>query len=142
MINIRNLAVLVGNLGKDPKDELKKTQTGLSVCTVSIAVDDGLDATGNRKTIWVPVETWRNTAEYLAEKCHKGDTIGVTGKLSISQYIDRDGNNKERWKIVADSIQKLKESPNYQNAQAKPAEPAQSDFPDVGIDVDMDELPF
>ena len=40
MINIRNLAVLVGNLGKDPKDELKKTQTGLSVCTVSIAVDD------------------------------------------------------------------------------------------------------
>ena len=141
MMNIKNLAVLVGNLGKDPKEELKKTQNGLSVLTVSIAVDDGLDKDGQRKTLWVPVEAWRNSAEYLANNCHKGDSIGVVGRLSISQYTDNEGNNKERWKIVAESISRLKESQNTPKVEKTPL-PTIDDVSNYVAEVSIDDLPF
>lgn len=139
MIYSNNLTVLAGNLGKEPKEELKKTQTGLSVLTVSIAVDDGADKDGARKTLWVPVEAWRNSAEYLANNCHKGDTIGVVGKIAISQYTDNEGNNRERWKIVAESISRLKKStPKVEKTYTTTID----DISPTITEITPDDLPF
>ena len=47
-----NMVAIIGRLGKDP--ELKYTQSGRAVTTLSVAVDSGRD-----DTAWVQVEIGR-----------------------------------------------------------------------------------
>ena len=71
-----NKAILIGRLTADP--ELKQTQSGISVCSFSIAVDrrfSGRDS--ERKTDFINITSWRQQAEFVCRYFHKGDVIGV-----------------------------------------------------------------
>ena len=71
-----NKAILIGRLTADP--ELKQTQSGISVCSFSIAVDrrfSGRDS--ERKTDFINITSWRQQAGIRLPllpqgRCHRG----------------------------------------------------------------------
>ena len=88
-----NKAILIGRLTADP--ELKQTQSGISVCSFSIAVDrrfSGRDS--ERKTDFINITSWRQQAEFVCRYFHKGDVIGVEGSIQTRNYEDKNGNKR------------------------------------------------
>lgn len=98
-----NYVVLMGRLCAAP--ELKKTQSGISVCTVGIACDrPRKKGETNAQTDFFDLVTWRTTAEFLAKYFTKGQLVAVEGRLQSRQWEDNEGNRRKAVEIVADQL--------------------------------------
>lgn len=97
-----NKAILVGNLTATP--ELKQTNTGLSVCSFSIAVGRKVAKGAEENTDFFSVVAWRTTAEFVAKYFTKGNPILVCGSLQTRSYTDRKGEKRTVTEIVADEV--------------------------------------
>ena len=91
-----NTVTLAGNLCRDP--ELKHTTSGKAVVQFTVAVNDRDDAT------FVDCEAWEKTAENVAEYLHKGDGVGVEGRLKMDRW-EKDGQKRSKLKVVAFRVQ-------------------------------------
>ena len=96
-----NKIVIIGRLCADP--ELKQTQNGTSLVEVSVAVDRRTN--GEKATDFFPVQFWNKTAEFVAQYFHKGKLIAIDGRMQNERWTDKDGNNRERWRLVANSAE-------------------------------------
>ena len=67
-----NHIVLMGRLTRDP--ELRRTASGVSVASFSLAVDRdfGNRETGERETDFIDIVAWRSTAEFVSKYFSKG----------------------------------------------------------------------
>ena len=98
-----NKAVVMGRLGKEP--ELRRTQSGIAVCSVSLAVDrDFKGEDGKRETDWIDCVMWRSTAEFFCKYFHKGDNAIVSGRLQMRKWTDKNGQNRTALEIQADNV--------------------------------------
>ncbi|MCR4772638.1 MAG: single-stranded DNA-binding protein [Oscillospiraceae bacterium] len=99
-----NQIVLMGRLTRDP--ELRHTQSGIAVTRFSIAVDRDYQSRdgGEKKTDFIDIVTWRNTAEFVSKYFVKGQMAVVTGKLQINDWTDRDGGKRRSAEVVADNV--------------------------------------
>ena len=78
----------MGRLTADP--ELKQTQSGVSTCTVNVAVQrDYADGSGEKQTDFICVVAWRQTAEFICKYFRKGSMIAVVGELRTRTYNDK-----------------------------------------------------
>jgi len=98
-----NRIIIMGRLTKDP--ELRRTQSGVSVTSFTLAVDrDFKDANGNRETDFIDVVAWRQTAEFAAKFFSKGRMAVADGHLQMRDWQDKDGNKRRSAEVIADSI--------------------------------------
>lgn len=82
-----NKVILMGRLTSDP--ELKQTTSGVSTCRFTVAVDGATNQTTNeRRTDFITVNAWRQTAEFVARYFTKGRLILVEGNLRTGSYDD------------------------------------------------------
>lgn len=101
-----NKAILIGNLTKDP--ELKTTQSGLSVCRFTIAVNRKFkDAQGKQVTDFIPVITWRGIAESCAKHLTKGRKVAIVGEIQTRSYDAQDGTKRYVTEIIASEVEFL-----------------------------------
>lgn len=109
-----NKVLLTGRLSKDP--ELRKTNSGSSVASFTIAVDNRTkDAQGNRTTSFIPCTAWNGTADLVAKYLHKGNLIGVDGTLAQRSYENRQGQKVNVIEVNCESVDFLE--PKSNNAQ-------------------------
>lgn len=130
-----NHITLMGRLVRDP--ELRTTQSGVSVCSFTIAVDRDFSGKGEEKlTDFVDVVAWRNTADFVSKYFSKGRMAIVDGSLQSRKWQDKEGNNRVSWEVLANNIYfgDSKRNDNGQQTQT-----AQS-FTDVAEE--NGELPF
>ena len=127
-----NTICITGRVTQNP--ELKKTQSGVSVMSLSLAVDRDYKVNNEKVTDFVPVILWRKTAEVVSQYTAKGDLLSVVGSLESRKYTDSDGNNRTVWEVKADKVGFLsrKKQPE-QNVQT------QQNFTELPND---EELPF
>ena len=98
-----NKIIVMGRLCAAP--ELRRTQSGTPVASVTVAVDrDFKEQDGTRNTDFIPVVAWKKTGEMLAQYFDKGQMIAVFGRLQIRDWTDRDGNKRKATEIIADSV--------------------------------------
>ena len=97
-----NSVNIIGRLGGDP--ELKYTQSGMAICTVSVAFEQGKDKDAG----WVHVVAMEKTAENLAQYMNKGDEIGVSGRLSHRSWESNEGQKRSALEVVANRIDFLR----------------------------------
>ena len=98
-----NSVVLIGNLTRDP--ELRYTPSGVSVCTLRLAVNRNFtNQQGEVETDYFNVIVWRNQAEKCAEYLSKGRQVAVTGRLQSRSWEGADGQKRTAIEIVADRI--------------------------------------
>lgn len=78
-----NYVFLVGRLVKDV--EVNKYGNDKNVCTITLAVQRPFKnaETSNFDTDFVNVVLWDPYCMPVKEYCHKGDVVGIKGRLSI-----------------------------------------------------------
>ena len=131
-----NKIIIIGNLTGAP--ELRVTQSGLSVCQFTVAVN------GKRKddgSTFFRVTAWRA----LGETCHKyldrGRKVMVCGAVSASAYTGRDGKPRASLEVTAEDVEFL--SAMGHDAQEAQEEPAQQQGTEGGFTaVETEDLPF
>ena len=98
-----NKIVVMGRLTRDP--ELRRTQSGLSVTSFSVACDrDFKSQSGEKETDFIDIVAWRTTAEFVCKYFSKGRMAVVEGRLQIRDWQDRDGNKRRSAEVVADNV--------------------------------------
>lgn len=116
-----NRIILMGRLTKDP--ELKTTQSGVTMCRFSIAVDRAYSKGQEKQTDFFDITAWRQTAEFVSKYFSKGKCILIEGKIQNNNYTDQNGVKQYRNAIIADNVAFCGDkSGNQQNGQAPPAQ--------------------
>lgn len=100
-----NRVVLIGRLTADPT--LKYTPSGKAVAQFTLAVGRRFK---KEETDFFPVEVWGKPAETAAQYLVKGSQAAVEGRGQIDKYTGKEGEKKERFKVVADQIEFLGKS--------------------------------
>lgn len=91
-------ATIIGHLGRDP--EIRKTQSGSTVFSVTMAVNTGYG--DNKRTTWWSISAFGKTAETLEKfNLAKGAVIGFVGEVSLRPWQDKDGNEKQSLELAA-----------------------------------------
>lgn len=94
-----NNVVLMGRLTADVG--LRTTTSGTSVASFTIAVERNYK---DKKTDFIDIVAWRNTAEFVSKYFHKGDMIAVEGSIQTRKYEDKDGNKRTATEIVVENV--------------------------------------
>lgn len=94
---------LIGRLVKDP--EMKKTDEGLSICDIRLAIDD--THSKDDRADFVNVTVFGNQAENCERYLRKGFLAGVTGRIRSDSYTDPEGVKRYPVKVIAERVQFL-----------------------------------
>lgn len=99
-----NRICIMGRITRDL--ELRRTQDGTAVTSFTVAVDDDFKskATGEKKTYFLDMVAWRQAAEFVCQHLSKGRMVVVEGKLTVRDWIDKEGNKRRNAEIIADNI--------------------------------------
>ena len=86
-INVTNL---LGSFINDP--ELHFTPDGIPVVNFILVVQRPRYLWTSRQTAdFIKCISWRSQARLIAEKCKKGSSVIITGRLQSFSYVDADG---------------------------------------------------
>ena len=142
-----NRVVLVGRLVRDP--ELRKTNSGTSVASFTVAIDNWRGQNSEKSTSFIPCTVWNQAAENLYKFTKKGSLIGVDGRLVQRSYESKDGRKVSVIEVVADSVQFLERKSSSQgrndNNSGYSEDAPANDREDTNVDsIDIveDDLPF
>lgn len=158
-----NRVVLVGRLTRDV--EVRKTASGLSVATFTVACDRrvarGQDGNNQQSADFISCVAWRQAADFLGSYAHKGALVGVEGRIQTRNY-DRDGQKVYITEVVCDTVNLLEsksqsqsraqnsgyQDNSYQQPYSQPKPSISDDFVSddfgagIGMDISSDDLPF
>jgi single-strand DNA-binding protein len=139
-----NKIMIVGYLGRDP--ELRYTPDGTPVCNFTIATTERKkDKSGEFQdvTTWFRVNLWRRQAEIASQYLSKGKQVYVEGRLSQSEYQDRDGNTRTSLDVNGTDIQFIGPRGDETTAprEERPAARSSSS-PEPSSMVTDDDIPF
>ncbi|MBQ5840293.1 MAG: single-stranded DNA-binding protein [Bacteroidaceae bacterium] len=106
MSKSKNLGLLTGNVGNDPK--VTPLENGIKVATFSLATSTGGYTSKEGKEIpevtqWHNIVAWRGLAELCEKFIHKGDKIEIIGTIQYREY-EKDGQKRYVTDIVASDI--------------------------------------
>ena len=107
-----NQLTLIGRLTADPELTAPK---GNPICRFRLAVDrltEGAD--------YINITTFGTRGENDAKWLTKGRLVAITGRLHHNTWTDDDGNNRERYEVVANQVMCL-DSPRAKVTDAETA---------------------
>ena len=98
-----NTVMLMGRLTKDP--EIRRTDSGKSVASFSVAVDRDFAPEGQEKeTDFLDCVAWKGTADFIGKYFQKGSMIIVQGRLQKRSWTDKEGNKRYTVEVVANQV--------------------------------------
>jgi single-strand DNA-binding protein len=98
-----NKVILGGRITADP--ELKQTQSGVAVCSFSVAVNRRYQKDAeSQQTDFINVVAWRQQAEFVTRYFRKGSSICVVGTIQTRSWTDNQGQKRYATDVVADEI--------------------------------------
>ena len=101
-----NLVAISGNLTRDP--ELRTTQGGTSVCSLSVAVNgrekDRQSGNWSDRPDYFEVSVFGATAEHAADWLSKGSHVEISGRLRQDRWQTEAGEKRSAVKIVASDV--------------------------------------
>lgn len=124
---------LIGNLTKEI--ELKKSTSGVSVCSFSIAVRrDYKNAQGEYDTDFINCIAWRQTAEFLTKYATKGDKLAVNGVLQVRSYDGKDGKKVYVTEVVCNKAEIVHSNQKIETNETK------NDNKTLDVTTDVDDF--
>jgi single-strand DNA-binding protein len=141
-----NKVMLMGRITHDP--ELKRTQTGMAVCNLSLAINEQWRDNQRqtvKRTTFVKVTCWSGTAEAVQKYLKKGSELYVDGRLTSNAWQDRNGQKRSELVITADRVQFLTR-PNGNGTNNAKTQEAQSNrgeaYEGSSYEAGSDSVPF
>jgi len=106
-MNNLNSVLLEGNLTRDP-EQVRFAESEAILTKFSIAVNR---AYRNQKgesveeVLYMPVQAWGRLGENCATYLTKGREVRIVGRLRQERWSDKEGNNRDRFIVVADHVE-------------------------------------
>lgn len=97
-----NKVILGGRLVSDP--ELKQTQSGIPVCSFSVAVNRRVSSEGEQKVDFINCQAWRQTAEFLCRYFRKGSSVCIIGSIQTRSWTDQNSQKRTAVEVVAEEV--------------------------------------
>ncbi len=152
-----NKVILGGRMTAEP--ELKQTNSGIPVCSFSIAVNRRFakqsEDNGQPTADFINCTAWRQQAEFVSRYFHKGSSICIIGAIQTRSWTDQNGQKRYATDVVVDEVmfvdsksdsvggyaaQSDVQTPNQYNAPAYSSQAnAAPKFEEISND---DDLPF
>lgn len=80
-----NKCIIIGRIATEI--ELRTTQSGITTCSFSVAINNGKDKDGNeRPADFINCRAWRETANFISKWFQKGKMIAIEGKFKTDKY--------------------------------------------------------
>ena len=120
---MKNLVILIGNLGQNP--DIRYTQNGTAVATFSLATSERWkDKSGEQQeqTEWHRIVAWKKLAEICGEYLHQGSKVYIEGKLQTRKWQDKDGNDRYTTEIIVRELKMLDPKTSGSNSEPPPQE--------------------
>ena len=138
-----NIAMIIGNLGRDP--EVRYTQNGDPVANFSVATSENWKdkASGEKRetTEWHSCVAFGSLAKVVGEYLRKGSQVFVSGKLQTSSW-EQDGSKRYKTEIVVRDMQMLGERDAAPQSRPAPAPAPRPAAPAPADDDGLDDIPF
>lgn len=125
-----NKVTLVGRISTDL--ELRYTGSNKAYCRFNLAVNRM-----NEGTDFIPVTVWGKPAENLVSYQNKGSLILVDGSISMSNYTDKDGNNRTSFEVMTSNVQFL--SSKKTNDETIVAQTESDPYEELSEQVNLDD---
>jgi len=137
-----NSVCISGNLTRDP--ELRTTQSGKSVMSIGIAVNDRMrdGRTGEWKdyTNFIDCTMFGGRAESVSKHISKGSHVTIEGRLRWSQW-ERDGQKRSKIEVIIDDIDFTGGNKSSSASQSKYSAPS-TPVVDTTSSVYDEDIPF
>lgn len=125
-----NKVTLVGRISTDL--ELRYTGSNKAYCRFNLAVNRM-----NEGTDFIPVTVWGKPAENLVSYQNKGSLILVDGSINMSNYTDKDGNNRTSFEVMTSNVQFLS---NKKTSNETSDEQVETDpYKEFGNQIEIDD---
>lgn len=99
---MQNVVFLIGRLVNDP--EIKKSENEKDYTSITLAVQRPYkNSEGFYISDFIKCILWNGIAKNVNEYCHKGDLIGVKGRLQIRTYEENE-ETKYITEIIAEKV--------------------------------------
>ena len=95
-----NKVILCGRLTADV--EVKQTQSGVSVCSFTLAVNRRYTQGNQQQTDFINCTAWRQTAEFIARYFKKGSSLCIVGSIQVREWTDSNNQKRYATEVVAD----------------------------------------
>ena len=145
-----NKVILIGRIGHTP--ELKYSNSGVAICRLTVATSEKVKKNGEwiEETEWHDVVVFGNSAEFCQKYVEKGSLVSVEGRIKTRKYTSKDGIEKRKSEIIAESITKeagnssesKKQNQDSQRPQEAKKESQRSNPADNDDLADYDDCPF
>lgn len=110
-----NKCIFIGRLTADP--ELRQTQSSISVCRITIAVDRPYQKDKKEKEAdFITCTAWRGTADFLAKYFSKGSPVLIEGSMRNNNYTDANDVKHYGMDCLVDKVEFLPKSGDGQGA--------------------------
>lgn len=119
------LITATGNLTVDP--EMHIGESGIARTKLRIACNQSKKINGEwvaGDPTFLDVILWRKLAEEAINELVKGDSVTVSGKLSVRNYETKEGKKGTAVEIEADVLAKTIKTPRNESAPISNASPA------------------
>ena len=97
-----NKVILMGRFTRDP--ELRQTQSGIAVCSFSIAVNRRFAKEGQQSVDFINCTAWRQQAEFICKYFQKGAMIAVVGSIQSKSWDDDNGKKQYSTDVSVDEV--------------------------------------
>jgi single-strand DNA-binding protein len=131
-----NVWNFTGNVGKA---DMRYLPSGESILAFSVAVSSGF---GDKKqTTWANCSLFGKRAESLQQYVQKGQTVGVSGEVTLRPWTDKNGNERHNLEVRVNDLTLLGSRPSETSASAVPQTETYGQSADMPDDYD-DSIPF
>ena len=114
-----NRVVLVGRITRDP--ETQQTNTGIPYVRFTVAVNRPFkDQNGERPADFINCIAWRQQAEFMTSFVKKGNQLAIEGRIQTNTYKDANGNNRQAFDILVESVNNLEPASKNDGYQPQP----------------------
>ena len=143
-----NNVVLVGRLTRDP--ELKTTNSGTSVCSFTVAVDNRQkNPDGTKSTSFIACTAFQQAADNMSKFLKKGSLVGIVGRLNQRSYLNKDNIKVTVIEVLCDTVQFLepkgegRANENDNSGFESDVQASQDESKNLdALDLPDDDLPF
>lgn len=120
-----NKFIGLGNLTRDPK--FREIKGDNKVCDFAIAINNK----AANSVFYIDIETWNKVAENCNRFLSKGRKVLIEGKLNMSTWQTKSGENRTRIFCRADTVTFLDKTEEQESSNEPKAEEAEDEFADV-----------
>ncbi|HCC35381.1 MAG TPA: single-stranded DNA-binding protein [Ruminococcaceae bacterium] len=106
---------------------------------ISVAVERTYAKDKERVTDFFNVVVWRSTAKFIANYFEKSQMIALSGSLQVNKYKDRDGNPRQRTKVL---VHQASFAGDKRNRTAPAVDVERDEPPEAEPYPDDPDLPF